>query len=97
MPTRIGFLAISQAHQFLHWLPAALRLATEPEVEVTVLCSTRAGLEFIRSYDPSGSLMLKRLWAPSLHKGDLFTPPKRRLTLLLNFATIASFPTRVTT
>jgi hypothetical protein len=96
-PDRIAFLAISQAHQFLHWIPAALRLAREPNVEVTVLCSTRAGMEFIRSYDPEGQLRLKRLWAPSWEAQGLFTPPKRRLTLLLNYATIASFPTLVTT
>ena len=39
---RIAFLAISQAHQFLHWLPAALRLAREPGVEVTVLGTSEA-------------------------------------------------------
>jgi hypothetical protein len=97
MTTRIAFLAVSQAHQFLHWLPAALRLAREPGVEVTVLCSTRAGLEFIRRYDSEGLLRLKRIWAPSVHRQGLFTPPKRRLTLLLNYPTIARFPTIVTT
>jgi hypothetical protein len=36
----IAFLAISQAHQFLHWLPAALRLAAEPGVKVNFLVSS---------------------------------------------------------
>ena len=97
MTTRIAFLAISQAHQYLHWLPAALRLAQDPDVEVTVLGSSAAGLDFIRSYDPEGRLRYRRLWAPSLRPDGLFTPPKRRLTLLLNAQTIASFPTIVTT
>ena len=52
MIKEIAFLAISQAHQFLHWLPAALRLAREPDVRVTVLVSSQAGLDFIRGYDP---------------------------------------------
>ena len=93
----IAFLAVSQAHQFLHWLPAALRLAKQPEVEVTVLVSTRAGLEFIRSYDPHGTLRLKRLWAPSVEPQGLFRPPARWLVLLLNAQTIARYPTIVTT
>lgn len=97
MPTRIAFLAISQAHQYLHWLPAALRLAQDPGVEVTVLGSSAAGLDFIRSYDPEGRLRYQRLWAPSLRPDGLFTPPKRRLTLLLNSRTIAGYPTIVTT
>ena len=93
---RIAFLAISQAHQFLHWLPAALRLAERPEVEVTVLVSSRAGLDFIRSYDPERRLRIKRLWAPSLRRHGLFTPPKRRSVLLLNAWSIARYPTIVT-
>src|SRR4051794_31275800 len=97
MTLRIGFLAISQAHQFLHWLPAALRLAREPGVEVTVLGSSRAGLEFIRGYDPGATLRLRHLRSPSLRADGLFTPPKRRLALLLNYPTIARFPTLVTT
>lgn len=96
-PSRIAFLAISQAHQFLHWLPAALRLAREPGVEVTVLSGSAAGLDFIRSYDPEGRLKLKRLIAPSLSPDGLFTPPKRQLTLLLNQHIIGRYPTIVTT
>ena len=95
--TRIAFLAISQAHQFLHWLPAALRLAEEPAVEVTVLASSQAALDFIRSYDPEGRLRLKRLWAPSLQRQGMFTPPSRSLVLLLNAWRIGRYPTIVTT
>ena len=94
---KIAFLAISQAHQFLHWLPAALRLAEEPRVEVTVLVSTRASVEFIRSYDPERRLRLKRLWAPSIEPQGLFRPPARWLVLLLNARTIGRYPTIVTT
>ena len=97
MKSRIAFLAVSQAHQFLHWLPAALRLGQEPDVEVTVLGSTRAGLDFIRSYDPDGCLRLEPLWTPFFNSGGLFTPPRRRLVLMLNAWRIARYPTIVTT
>lgn len=94
---RIAFLAISQAHQYLHWLPAALALAQEPGLEVTVLVSTRAGADFIRSHDPEGRLRIRRLRAPSLWRQALFTPPSRLLALLLNSWLIARYPTIVTT
>ena len=94
---RIAFLALSQAHQHLHWLPAALRLARRPDVEVTVLSGSRAGLDFIRSYDRDGRLKYRHLWAPSLSRDGLFTPPKRRLTLLLHHRAIGRFPVIVTT
>ena len=58
MSTKILFLAISQAHQFLHWLPAALRLAREPGTSVTVASASPAALDFLRSYDPHGLLEL---------------------------------------
>lgn len=95
--TRIAFLAVSQAHQFLHWLPAALRLAREPGVEVTVLVSTRAGAEYIRSHDPDATLRIRRLRSPSAAPQGLFTPPARKLVLLLNSRIIAQYPTIVTT
>jgi hypothetical protein len=93
----IAFLAISQAHQYLHWLPAALRLAEESGVRVTVLVSTRAGADFIRSHDPENRLLIKRLWAPPINRDGLFTPPPRWLPLLLNAGTISRYPTIVTT
>lgn len=97
MTLRIAFLAISQAHQYLHWLPVALRLAREPGVEVTVLVASRAGLDLIRSYDPSATLKLRRIWGPNFRGDSLFTPPDRRLTLLFNHRLIGSFPVVVTT
>jgi hypothetical protein len=97
MVHEIAFLAISQAHQFMHWLPAALRLAGEPGVRVTVLVSSNAGQEFIRSYDPEGQLEIKRLRAPSLRRHGLFTPPARIPVLLLNARLIARYSTIVTT
>lgn len=94
---RIGFLAISQAHQYLHWLPAALRLAREPGVEVTVLGTTDAGLDYIRSYDPQRLLRLDKLWVPWSRADGLFIPPPRRQALLINYARIRRFPILVTT
>ncbi len=93
----IAFLAIAQVHQHLHWLPAALRLAREPGVRVTILSPSRAGLDFIRGYDPDRSLLLRWLPTPSLRRDSLFTPPKRRLTLRLHRRAIGRFPTIVTT
>jgi hypothetical protein len=93
----IAFLAISQAHQFLHWLPAALRLAAKPGVKVTVLVSTPGGRDFIRSYDPENRLHIEELSAPSLRRHGLFNPPRRWLVLLTNAKTIARYPVIVTT
>ena len=93
----IAFLAVAQAHQHLHWLPAALRLAREPGVRVTVLSPSRAALNFIRGHDPDRILRLRWLPTPSLRRDGLFTPPKRRLTLLLHHRTIGRFGTIVTT
>jgi hypothetical protein len=93
----IAFLAVAQVHQHLHWLPAALRLAREPGVRVTVLSPSRAGLNFIRGYDPDHSLLLRWLPTPSLRRDGLFTPPKRRFTLLLHQRAIGRFPIIVTT
>jgi hypothetical protein len=94
---RIAFPAISQAHQFLHWLPAALRLAREPGVEVTVLGASAAGLEFIRSYDADHLLQIRKLWVPSLRRDGLFSPPSRGLTLLMHSRTLGRYPVIVTT
>jgi hypothetical protein len=54
----IAFLALAQAHQHLHWLPAALELSRRPGVRVDVLCPSRAGLKFIRGFDPKRRLNL---------------------------------------
>jgi hypothetical protein len=96
-PADIAFIAISQAHQFLHWLPAALRLASEPGIRVTVLVSSKAGEEFIRSFDPDHRLCLKRLRTITFRKHGLFNPPLRGLALLLNALTIERYPILVTT
>ena len=97
MIREIAFLAISQGHQFLHWLPAALRLAAEPGIKVTVLVSSQAGQEFIRSHDREGQLHVKRLRAPSLRRHGLFNPPPRVPVLLMNARAISRYPTIVTT
>ena len=93
----VAFLAISQAHQFLHWLPAALRLAARDDVRVTVLVSTRDGGDFIRSYDPENRLRIEQLSAPSLRRHGLFTPPLRWPVLLMNARKISRYPVIVTT
>jgi hypothetical protein len=97
MIREIAFLAISQAHQFLHWLPAALRLAAEPGIKVTVLVSSRAGQDFIQSHDREGQLHVERLRAPSLRRHGLFDPPARVPVLLMNARAISRYPTIVTT
>jgi hypothetical protein len=93
----IAFIAVTQAHQFLHWLPVALRLAAEPKVRVTVLASTRAGADFIRSFDPERRLRIEQLRAPGARRDDLFDPPARLPVLLLNARRIGRFPIIVTT
>lgn len=94
---RIGFLALAQAHQIPHWLPAALRLAREPDVEVTVLSASRAALAFVRRFDPAGSLTLEHLWTPSIRRDGLFTPPGRADTLRLHRRRFVGFDALVTT
>jgi hypothetical protein len=75
---RIGFLALAQAHQHLHWLPAALELSRRPGVRVDVLCPSLAGLRFIRSYDRDRRLRLR--WLPaSLHDSLFDLPPRKRV------------------
>ena len=93
----IAFLAVAQAHQHLHWLPVALRLARQPGVKVDVLSASRAALDFVRRYDRNGLLTLRFLPTPALHRDGLFTPPKRRMTLLLHHRTIGRYSTIVTT
>ena len=94
---KIAFLSLAQAHQIFHWLPAALRLAREPGVEVHVLSSSPASLDLVKSYDPEGTLTLRRLWTPTLRPDTLFTLPRRRLALRLHNRTINLYPTVVTT
>ena len=69
---RIAFLAIAQAHQFLHFIPAALELAGRDGVTVDVFSASRAGLDFIRRYDPDGLLKLNLMKTPSWRRDGLF-------------------------
>ncbi|MFC7536627.1 glycosyl transferase [Sphingomonas sp. GCM10030256] len=94
---RIAFLAIAQAHQIFHWLPAALRLAKEPGVEVHVLSASRSALALIREFDPDRSLHLKRIFVPSLRRDGLFSPPKRIWALIYHLRLINGFDAIVTT
>lgn len=93
--TRIGFLALAQAHQHLHWLPAALELARRDGVAVDVLCPSRAGLAFIRSFDPERRLRL--MWIPAQWRDGLFDlPPRKRVQILYRWL-FRRYPVLVTT
>lgn len=61
MPTDIAFLAIAEAHQIYHWLPAALALSRRTGVKVHVLSPSASILDLAASYDPDGMLRLVRL------------------------------------
>ena len=92
---KIGFLALAQAHQHLHWLPAALELAGRPGVRVDVLCPSRAGLRFIRSYDPERRLRL--VWTPADWRDGLFDlPPRKRVQRMYGWL-YRRYPILVTT
>ena len=95
--TRIAFLALAEAHQHLHWLPAALRLAAEPGVEVEVVGASRAGLALIERFDPERRLTLVHLPTPSQRKDGLFSPPPRALAALLHHRRLMRYDAIVTT
>lgn len=97
MPIDIAFLAIAEAQQLYHWLPAALELARRPDVQVSVLSPSDQILDLVASYDPQGQLARVRLRRPSSRPDSLFRQPSRLATLLLNYPAIARFPTLVTT
>lgn len=97
MPTDIAFLAIAEAHQIYHWLPAALELARRSGVRVSVLSPSDTMLDLIGSYDPEGRLEPVRLTRPPLQPDSLFRQPSRFATLLLNHRRIARYPVIVTT
>lgn len=82
---KIGFIAVSQAHQFLHWIPAALELSRREGVRVEVLSGSRACLDFVRGYDRDGLLNLVHLRTPSFRRDGLFSPPPRWLTLYFHW------------
>ncbi|BBD96852.1 glycosyl transferase [Sphingobium amiense] len=94
----IAFLAIAEAQQLYHWLPAALELARRPDLRVSVLSPSDAILDLVAGYDPDGLLLRKRLKRPPFSPPDsLFRQPSRLATLLLNYRAIARFPAIVTT
>jgi len=97
LPTDIAFLAIAEAQQLYHWLPAALELARRADVRVSVLSPSDAILDLVASYDPEGALRPVRLRRPPAGPDSLFRQPSRLATLLLNLPTIARFPFLVTT
>lgn len=94
---RIAFLAIAEAQQLYHWLPAALALSRTPGVEVFVLSPSPLMRDLVASYDPEGRLRHVRLRRPGFMADSLFRQPSRLATLLLNARAIARFDTIVTT
>lgn len=92
---KVGFLALAQAHQHLHWLPAALELSRQPGVKVDVLCPSRAGLRFIRSFDPKQRLKL--VWLPAQWRDGLFDLPPRKRVHRIYGRLFRRYPILVTT
>lgn len=93
----IAFLAIAEAQQLYHWLPAALELAQRPGVRVSVLSPSDSILALIASYDPNATLNPVRLRRFSRKPDSLFRQPSRIATLIGNYRTIAHYPVLVTT
>jgi hypothetical protein len=92
---KIGFLALAQAHQHLHWLPCALELARRPGIRVDVLCPSRAGMRFIRGFDPERRLNM--IWTPADWRDGLFElPPRKRVQQLYGWL-FRRYPVLVTT
>lgn len=92
---KVGFLALAQAHQHLHWLPAALELARQPGVRVNVLCPSLAGLRFIRKFDPDRRLKL--IWLPAQWRDGLFDLPPRKRVHRIYRVLFRRYPLLVTT
>lgn len=97
MPTEIAFLAIAEAQQIYHWLPAALELARRPDVSVTILSPSPVLLDLVAHYDPTGTLKMEHLRRPFFGADTLFRQPSRLATLLLNAQRLSHFPLLVTT
>ena len=93
---RIAFLAISQAHQYLHFIPAALALA-RTGADVDVLSASKAGLALVRRYDPERLLRLKLLHTPAFRPDGLFSPPPRWMALGLHWRRLNRYDAVVTT
>lgn len=97
LPTPIAFLAIAEAQQLYHWLPAALELAKRDDVRVSILSPSPQILDLVLSYDTQGRFELVRLRRPPFGPDSLFRQPSRLATLLLNYSVIRRFPVLVTT
>lgn len=96
MPS-IAFLAIAEAQQLYHWLPAALALARDGSMRVDVLSPSPAILNIVANHDPDGRLGRVLLRRPTFKPDSLFTMPSRFATLALNYPTMRRYPTIVTT
>ena len=91
---KIGFLALAQAHQYFHWLPAALELARRPGVWVDVICPSRAGIRFIRQFDLDR--LLNMVWTPASLRDGLFDVPRGRVIRAYRYV-FRRYPVLVTT
>lgn len=94
---RIAFLALAEAQQVYHWLPAALCLANDMNVRVSVLSPSRRLLDFVSRHDGAAAFELIALKRTLPTRDTLFRMPSRLATLLRNYRTIRSFGTIVTT
>ena len=92
---KIGFLALAQAHQHLHWIPAALELSRRRGIQVDVLCPSRAGIRFIRTFDPERRLNF--IWLPASWRDGLFQLPPRGRVLRFYRWIFSRYPILVTT
>ena len=95
--TRIAFLALAEAHQHLHWIPAALQLAERPGVQVDVLGVSRAGLALVKRFDPEGQLRVVQLSLPGRRPDGLFVHTPRKLSVLLHHLRLMRYDAIVTT
>lgn len=93
----IAFLAIAEAQQLYHWLPAALELSRRDDVHVHVLSPSEKILDLVAGYDREARLNRIRLRRFSRKADSLFVQPSRLATLIGNYDVIARFPLLVAT
>jgi hypothetical protein len=93
----IAFLAIAEAQQLYHWLPAALALSRDADMHIEILSPSPAILAIVADHDALGRIGRVLLRRPTRKPDSLFEMPSRLATLALNYPTIRRYPTIVTT
>lgn len=93
----IAFLAIAEAQQLYHWLPAALELGRQGDLRVDILSPSPAILDIVSAHDWDGCLNRVLLRRPTWHPDSLFDMPSRFATLAVNYPVIRRYRTIVTT